>query len=241
VLVDFSGTLICRLKIGHKPSLTLENNNIPPPHFCHPETGRTCYIRPGAIELLQYLMTHEHISLGALTSIQPKNAKPIWNFLTSEATKSLMAKRHADDLAAIENQNDIYNMFNPFPLYSGCDFNEKDVTRGINPWDTRRNLEAVWTSHQTSATIGEDTIVTKFDGRSTLVIDDSRRKMRYYPFNVLIVPEFGEADLKQLSVSEFDTTMKDLQDYIDRMLCTGPPRDVRTYVESNTFIMKPRS
>ena len=64
----------------------------------------------------------------------------------------------------------------------------KDDPSGANDYDTMRDLPKVWASTRPAAARG-------FTERNTVTLDDSERKMREFPDNVLVLPEYDEASV----------------------------------------------
>jgi len=74
-------------------------------------------------------------------------------------------------------------------------FNKDDPLKR-NKWDTMRNLPQLWAA--------EDTPAYGFTEYSTLMIDDSLSKMRDYPDNCLLIPEYTK---ERASSDAEDTTL----------------------------------
>ena len=68
-------------------------------------------------------------------------------------------------------------------------FNKPDPS-GEHDYDTMRDLPSVWNSVKPSSARG-------FTEENTVVIDDTLRKMRELPHNVLVVPPFEEDAVKK--------------------------------------------
>ena len=99
-------------------------------------------------------------------------------------------------------------------------FNKADPT-GENAWDTMRDLPSVW-ADPTKAAYG-------FDASNTVVVDDTTRKMREYPGNVLVVPTYDETSVARGG----DDALDYLRAYVDALL--DEPGDVRTAVDDRPF------
>ena len=83
-----------------------------------------------------------------------------------------------------------------------------------------RDMEKIWS---TSGRAG-----CGFDATCTLMVDDTDRKMRHAPGNLIRVPEFKEAQHRN------DNTMQELRAYLSTLLdtCDG---DVREYMKARPF------
>jgi NLI interacting factor-like phosphatase len=66
-------------------------------------------------------------------------------------------------------------------------FNKKDYD-GDKPWSMMRDLPRIW-SLKGSPGYG-------YNDCNTIMIDDSFHKMREYPFNVLLIPEYNEQSIQ---------------------------------------------
>ena len=98
----------------------------------------------------------------------------------------------------------------------------KDDASGENSWDTMRDLPKVWGTPAKAA--------HGFDETNTLVIDDTHRKMREYPSNVLVVPTYDEATVRKGG----DDALEYLAAYIDALL--DHPDAIRTAVDDRPFV-----
>ena len=66
------------------------------------------------------------------------------------------------------------------------DYNKADGDEGTNDWDTMRDLAKIW---RTPGKVGFG-----FGPHNTVMVDDSARKMRHAPRNLVAVPEFKHAE-----------------------------------------------
>ena len=101
------------------------------------------------------------------------------------------------------------------------EYNRADTARkDSKSWDTMRDMEKIWS---TSGRAG-----CGFDATCTIMVDDTDRKMRHAPDNLVRVPEFKEAQHRN------DNAMHELRAYLSTLLdtCDG---DVRKYMLSRPF------
>ena len=107
-------------------------------------------------------------------------------------------------------------------------FNKADSS-AENAWDTMRDLEKVWQT--------QDKIAYGFDATNTIVVDDTPRKMREHPHNVLVVPTYDERALSRAN----DTALPSLLNYLDRLLQDAArwsqttTYDVRAFLRRDAF------
>lgn len=100
------------------------------------------------------------------------------------------------------------------------DFNKKDEWDGAKDWDTVRDMHKIWT---TKGRAGYG-----FNARNTVMVDDSSRKMRQFPGNLVLIPEFKRQEHYK------DGTMDRLSTYLSSLLSqTGD--DVRPLLASEKF------
>jgi hypothetical protein len=100
------------------------------------------------------------------------------------------------------------------------DYNKADTKgrKDAKSWDTMRDMDKIWS---TRGRAGHG-----FDATSTLMVDDTDRKMRHAPRNLVRVPEFKEAAHRD------DGTMATLIEYLRGLLDNCGDGDVRDYVEA---------
>jgi len=208
VLLDMNGTLILRCKPNRNKGEVRERS----PDFCHSSTGMEYFLRPGAVELLSFLIRDERVKPVVLTSMMKNNASPALLELERRAMGESSKKKTVPDI----------------PIYCGHGlYNVPDVNKKIKPWDTMRCLEEVWNGINSSNQ-------EKYDGRNTIMIDDTKRKMRYHPFNVIKVSEFTERSLSAKIERELFNLQLYLKDLLEKFGGDRIP-DVRTYLESNPY------
>ena len=82
---------------------------------------------------------------------------------------------------------------------------QKHDPSGKNKWDTMRDLEKVWKEEMTNNGY-------RFGPDNTLMIDDTKEKMREHPNNVLIVPELTAESL--VSEAKDSSVLNDVYTYI---------------------------
>jgi len=109
-----------------------------------------------------------------------------------------------------------------YELY-GRDFNKADST-GAEAYDTMRDLDLLW------RTPGR--IAFGFDETNTVVIDDTARKMREFPNNVVVVPEYDDAAVARGN----DQALLRLAEYV-AVVAEAFQRsgDVRPYIRLHKF------
>lgn len=95
------------------------------------------------------------------------------------------------------------------------EFNQHDPS-GDNPWDTMRDLNKVW-QH-----------VDGFDDTNTIVIEDTMRKMRDHPRNVVVVPSYTETTV----LGGGDDALVGLPAYIHGLITAD---DVRQTIAANRY------
>lgn len=98
----------------------------------------------------------------------------------------------------------------------------KDDPRGSHSWDTMRDLEKIW------ATTGR--AGCGFDETNTIVVEDTVRKMREHPHNVVVVPTYTEISV----VRNKDDALRQLSRYF-KTLFESQTSDVRTYLQAKPF------
>lgn len=108
------------------------------------------------------------------------------------------------------------------------EFNTQEADEELqrNSWDTVRDLHKVW-----SAKFGVAKTEGPFDVTNTLMIDDSPRKMRFWPDNVVIVQEYGMEEV----ISGMDDALLQLQSWLKKLLddvSAGKVYDVRQAVRA---------
>ena len=85
-------------------------------------------------------------------------------------------------------------------------FNKPDPS-GSESWDTMRDLPMVWGAVKPSSARG-------FTAENTVVIDDTLRKMRELPHNVMVVPPFEEPAVRK----DDDEALDYVKAYLDMLL-----------------------
>ncbi|KAJ8602557.1 hypothetical protein CTAYLR_008353 [Chrysophaeum taylorii] len=98
------------------------------------------------------------------------------------------------------------------------EFNKVDPL-GENHWDTMRDLEKIW------GTLGK--AGAGFDATNTIVVEDTERKMREHPHNVIVVPSFTE-DMVGL-----DDALRPLAGFLEALLAAEG--DVRDFLVTRVF------
>jgi hypothetical protein len=109
------------------------------------------------------------------------------------------------------------------------EYNKADREEGTESWDTMRDLTKIWTT--------EGKVGYGFGPHNTIMVDDSARKMRHAPRNLVQVPEFKHAEHMR------DGTMTALHAHLQAMLddfgesfgLDGPDSvmDVRGWCDAN--------
>jgi hypothetical protein len=108
--------------------------------------------------------------------------------------------------------------FGSLYLYSQ-EFNKHDST-GENSWDMMRDFHKLWTSRGGPA-FGHSE-------RSTIMIDDSMRKMREFSENLVLVPEFVPERLLETEAFKLEYVMQYVDVVINQWMATYTyDRDVR--------------
>jgi hypothetical protein len=103
-------------------------------------------------------------------------------------------------------------------LYSQ-EFNKHDSS-GENAWDMMRDFPKLWSSRDGPA-FGHSE-------RSTIMIDDSTRKMREFPNNLVLVPEFVPECMVEAETFKLEYVMHYVDAVIDQWMATYTyDRDVR--------------
>ena len=108
--------------------------------------------------------------------------------------KFLLSHRHWIDIAFYTSMTTKNATFGAHHLLKDMDqlyiydqtMNKKDP-EGEHDWSMMRDLPLIWNTIN-SPGFGHDE-------RSTIMIDDSWSKMREYPENVIVIPEFNESDV----------------------------------------------
>lgn len=114
-------------------------------------------------------------------------------------------------LKKLDRRGDLY-------LYSQ-DFNKHDRS-GENAWDMMRDFPKLW-STQYGPAFGHSE-------RSTIMIDDSLRKMREFPTNLILVPEFVPERLMETELFKLEYVMTYVDAVLDQWMRTYTfDRDVR--------------
>ena len=144
------------------------------------------YARPGAKDLIQFL-------LHAARTTEEGRRRVVFAFYTS--MREANARPIADYLTG-GRRVDIYER----------KFNKPDPS-GEHDYDTMRDLPSVWSSVKPGSARG-------FTEENTVVIDDTLRKMRELPHNVLVVPPFEEDAVKKGT----DDIMDYVKVYLDMLL-----------------------
>ena len=165
------------------------------------ENGTHYYARDHAEDLVQFLCD-------AATPSDPARRRVVFAFYTS------MREANAQPIARYLTKGKRADMYER-------KFNKDDAS-GENSWDTMRDLPKVWGTPAKAA--------HGFDETNTLVIDDTHRKMREYPSNVLVVPTYDEATVRKGG----DDALEYLAAYIDALL--DHPDDIRTAVDDRPFV-----
>jgi hypothetical protein len=139
-----------------------------PPRVDHtPGVRYFYYIRPGAQELVQALLGCPNATIGFYTSMQGTNASPAVDFIAGRGWER--AKGQGKEAKA--------HLFDRR-------YNKKDPT-GENDWDTMRDLPRVW-----QELVERGTPKNCFGPHNTIMLDDTWRKMRAHPNNVIVIPEY---------------------------------------------------
>jgi NLI interacting factor-like phosphatase len=87
------------------------------------------------------------------------------------------------------------------------EYNKRDM-EGRNSWSMMRDMPRIW-SQQDSPSFGHSE-------KSTIMIDDSYEKMREYPDNVFIVPEYTE-EVIELGDPSDDTVLDVVIQFLDKL------------------------
>lgn len=166
---------------------------------------RKYYLRPHAQEMLTNLLNHPRVRLAFYTSMRRENAQP--------AIRALVKPPHNPESMCLFDRP----------------FNVADPT-GENEWDTMRDLDQVW-SIANSWSAG---YCCPFGPSNTIMIDDTPRKMRAWPMNVVVVPEYRE---EHVSLPDRDPSLLHAWNYLQRMLeeCAD---DVASYVACHPFSIR---
>ena len=162
--------------------------------------GMYYYARDHAEDLVQFL-------LDARKSEDPERRRVVFAFYTSMQESNAMP---IVKYLARGQRVDVYER----------KFN-KDDPEGENAWDTMRDLPKVWGWPGKCA--------RGFDETNTVVIDDTHRKMREHPSNVLVVPTYDEKSVRKGG----DDALEYLQAYVDALLDHAD--DVRVAVDDRPF------
>ena len=145
------------------------------------------------------LQRHPRAEVAFYTSMRESNALPAVQFIARQSGGSVDANCC------------IYDR----------EYNKADNQRkGAKDWDTARDLPRIWGT--------EGRVGYGFTIQNTIMVDDTVRKMRDYPHNVLVVPEFK--DQRQRA----DGSMRALREYLSRLLDFSPA-DVRTHIAGQPF------
>lgn len=234
ILLDMNGTLLYR----RKPKGILTSRA---PDFVHDVTAIEYYLRPGAVEFIKFLLSHPQVHPGVLTSMRHDNALPAVLELEKRAFelirsagaggKELEESSLGNQMVNLSLQEKVPTLSSMMPMFCGGDFNVPDKNRGVKPWDSMRKLELVW-EHE------YERLGQRFDGTNTLMIDDSLRKMRYYPLNVLQVSEYDEDAVQADDDDELVHLMKYMKFLLEDLESTSggkDQRDVRHFVEATPW------
>lgn len=110
------------------------------------------------------------------------------------------------------------------------DYNRAD-SEGAQDWDTMRDLDRIW---QTGGKSGFG-----FDAASTVMVDDTVRKMRHMPGNLVLVPEFKDAaHAKDLSMPALTAYLLNLLNTFEAATAaaSGGGADVRDLLADKPFV-----
>ena len=169
--------------------------------------GTHYYARDGAAALVHFLLGQK----GDARGINPGGRRRVvLAFYTSMREQN--AKPIAKFLAGGKSV-DVYERA----------FNKPDPS-GDNAWDTMRDLPKVWAATAPAAARG-------FDATNTIVVDDTARKMRDFPRNVLVVPTYDEAAIARGD----DDALDYLRAYVDALL--DESGDVRKFLHDRPFAL----
>ncbi|CAM9687065.1 unnamed protein product [Chrysoparadoxa australica] len=152
------------------------------------------YMRPHAITLVDLLRSHPRARLGFYTSMRRENALPAVTWLLGKSAKDSTG----------EASRILYHR----------GFNKRDPL-GSNHWDTMRDIPKVW---RTPKMIGSG-----FNASNTIMVDDTPRKMREMPGNVIVLPEFTEVAV----VNGNDNVIPQVCSYLQTLLEDSSWTDVR--------------
>ena len=113
------------------------------------------------------------------------------------------------------------------PELYAAEFNapDDDEAGRRHAWDTVRCLDKVW---------AHDGAAFGFDATNTVMVDDTARKMRRWPGNVLVVDEY---DADAVARGD-DDALSTCLDYVGRLadaLASGACADVRTFTAASPF------
>lgn len=68
----------------------------------------------------------------------------------------------------------------------------------MNEWDTIRDMSKVWAEEKKKG----------FSKKNTVLLDNESRKFQDTPRNGIVVPEYGEAEVRSRSAHTLDTLLK---------------------------------
>lgn len=94
----------------------------------------------------------------------------------------------------------------------------KPDPNGVNEWDTVRDMEKVWKA------------LPNFGPTNTILLDNEARKFIDTPSNGIVVPEYGEDEVRVKAKA----TLAPLLEYLQR-LAERSPVDVRLYIQRSPF------
>jgi hypothetical protein len=197
VLLDMNGTLLYREKhqlrpnSGRRPDIA--------PTECNPGVKHYYYIRPGAQDLVKMLIGCPNATVGFYTSMQGTNASPGVEFIAGKGWDRLKAKGKRKG-----KERKIY-------LFDR-QYNKKDPS-GSNSWDTMRDLPRVWQELEKWG------VSDSFGPHNTIMLDDTWRKMRALPNNVMVVPEYEASTI--MGDEDTSSVLSAAQSYLLQLLDTN--------------------
>jgi hypothetical protein len=155
------------------------------------------YYRPHAIQLLQYLVHNysSRMDIAFYTSMSTKNANAGVDYLSNKIDDFKLST----STTTIVKQRQLY-------LYDQS-MNKNDPL-GEHSWSFMRDLPKIWNCKNSPGYGHNET--------TTLMIDDTITKMREYPDNVIVVPEFTEQGV----VKGTDTVLIALQHVLDNVFAS---------------------
>jgi len=98
------------------------------------------------------------------------------------------------------------------------DYNKPDPN-AEKEWDTIRDMDKIWSLDK------------NFGPKNTILLDNESRKFQDFPRNGIVVPEFGEAEVRSRSSHTLDTLRKYLLRMSEQPQFKEPGFDVRVYME----------